>query len=504
MLKIYKKVIEDRNIRMRISKIISLVLMAMMLMVWYSCERPTSPPNPNEEPNTTLANIPRENDTLFALQTMHWDGEDNDGYVSGYEYRYITQRLTMGDSITQEWKFTKETSLTIAFLYDYITNKQTFQVRAVDNTGAVDPSPAEKTIYTYKTIFPTTEIVTPENNQQYFAINEVTDWWQGIELNFTASDGDEQGEIVEYAWAADDGDWNWTNDTLIYISPENFSAPLNGEHVIRVTSRDNTNLVDPVGDSVIVHFVVPTFEKDILIIDETIESNFPYGVVQPTDQQVDDFYANVFGTTHNWDFNSNGMPPRDTLAQYKLIVWHADDLPSSQPHKLPANIEVIKDYMNVGGNFFMSGWRILKSFAWNEDFPFSFEPGSFVHDYLQIISVTETDLIGDCTGFLGLGDIYSDLRVDSTKIIDFPFVLGEFWGLGQVNLILQPAGFTDRIFSYDNDPQSSYFQYRGKTCGLRYYGSSFDAVILGFPVFFLNQDDATTMVNEILQTLNIN
>lgn len=483
-------------------KIFFLLLIPVILFNF--CERPTEPPNPNEPPNTTIANIPRDNDTLFALQTFHWDGEDNDGYVAAYQYRYVTYRLTMNDSVVQEWKDTKETSLTIAFFSDDELNRQVFQVRAVDNNGALDPSPAEKVIYTNKTIFPTTEIITPEPNSEYFAIAQVTDWWEGIELIYTARDQDEGGGIVQYAWSVDNGDWHWTNDTLIYILPSEFSIPLSGTHIIRATSRDNTNLVDPVGDSVIVTLIQPAFTNRILIIDETNENNFPYGVVQPTDADVDSFYADIFGIRNSWDFKTKGMPPRDTLGKYQLVVWHADDLPSFEPHKLPANIEIIKDYLNVGGKFFMSGWRILKSFAWNDPFPVAFPAGSFVHDYLHIINVDETVLApGDCIGFYGVGNYYSDIKVDSTKLLDFPFVFPGSWGLSQINLIIEPAGFTDKIYSYRNADNSIYVNYRGQACGLRYYGSSFDAVILGFPMFFINRDDAIIMINEIIQSLNL-
>ncbi|MDO8549679.1 MAG: hypothetical protein Q7S39_05955 [Ignavibacteria bacterium] len=479
-------------------------LLLISALLFNYCERPTEPPNPNETPNTTIANIPRNNDTLFALQTFHWDGEDNDGYVAGYQYRYVTYHLTMNDSLVQEWKDTKETSLTIAFLSDDDLNKQVFQVRAVDNSGDVDPTPAEKIIYTYKTIFPITEIVSPETNKEYYTLDQVTDWWLGTELIYTARDLDEGGAIVQYAWAVDNGDWHWTNDTLIYIPPSEFSSPLSGTHIVRAISRDNTNLVDPVGDSVLVRLVQPTFTDRILIIDETDENNFPYGVVQPTDADVDSFYAAIFGIKDSWDFKIRGIPPRDTLGKYQLIVWHADDLPSFEPHKLPQNIEVIEDYLNVGGKFFMSGWRILKSFAWNDPFPVAFPEGSFVHDYLHIINVDETVLApGDCIGFYGVGDYYSDIRVDSTKLLDFPFVFPDSWGLGQINLITEPAGFTDKIYSYRNADNSSYVNYRGQACGLRYYGSSFDAVILGFPMFFINKDDAIIMINEIIQSLNL-
>lgn len=461
-----------------------------------NCERPTKPPFPNKPPNTTVANVPVDNDTLFALVTLHWDGEDYDGYIAGYQYRYITHHLFKGDSVVQPWKSTPLTSLTIAFESSDSLNYQRFQVRAVDNSGDVDPTPAEKRFYTYRTIVPKTHIAYPSDGQQFFAIDHVTDWWQGIRLTYQAKD--EDGEVVEYAWAVDDGDWNWTQDTTVYITPEYFSS-LSGEHMLRVTSRDNTNLVDPVGDTVVVKLIQPTFEKRILIIDETDETKFPPGV-HFTDAQVDSFYARIFGTQDQWDFLANGMPPKELLGQYKLLIWHADNLYTydRDVHQLPAHIDDVMDYLNVGGDFIMSGWRILKSFAYQEPFPKTFEEGTFIHDYLHIIQADETPLVpADFTGAKGSSG-FSDIAVDSVKLREaFPF-LGK---LSQINVMPRRAGFTDVIYRYTNDDLTGLPTFRGLPCGLRYYGTSFNAVVLGFPMFFIRDADAERMGKEILQSL---
>ena len=220
------------------------LILSIFIIGFYACDRPTEPQDPNKLPNTSMANIPNPADTLFALVTLHWDGEDFDGYIDGYEYRYITKRIFMGDSIVQDWQNTTETSLTIPFLSDDDLNLQTFQVRSIDNLGAVDPSPAEKKFYTVKTIFPESYILYPEDEETYFIIDKPTDWWEGIKLDYVAYDKD--GEVVEYAWAVDDGELHWTEDTSVVILPENFKTPLTGEHTIKVVSRDNTNLVDPI------------------------------------------------------------------------------------------------------------------------------------------------------------------------------------------------------------------------------------------------------------------
>lgn len=452
--------------------------------------------NDNDPPNTTVANVPVEGDTLFALATLHWDGEDNDGFVDRFEYRYTTHHLMRGDSSTTDWEETQNTSLTIAFNSNDELNLQVFQVRAVDNEGDPDPTPAEKRFYTRKTIFPETEIAYPQQNQQFFYLDQTTDWWRGVPLTYTG--GDEDGEIVEFAWAVDDGEWNWTRDTTLFIGPEHFTGA-KGEHVIRVTARDNTDLVDPEGDTVTIQLVRPTFEKRLLIIDETLEEEFPVGFSM-TDAEVDEFYADIFNSAETWDYASQGLPPKDVLGQYQLIVWHADNnySVSRNAHKLPLHVEEISDYLNVGGDLFMSGWRVLKSFAPGEAFPKVFTEGSFINDYLHIRAADETSLTipGDFIGANGVGSEFSNVAVDSTKLAaTFPY----FGWLTQINTIPQRAGFTEIIYSYQSRGELPL--HRGSAVGLRYYGTSFNAVVLGFPILFLKDEDARTLAREVLQSM---
>lgn len=475
----------------------TMILLVFILgLIFWECQYDLSSPYPNEDPNTTIANIPVDSSTIFALVTLHWDGEDSDGFIQGYQYRYTTYHMFQEDTFKQEWVSTDKTSLTIAFESSDSLNRQIFEVRAVDNNGAVDPSPAKKIFFTPKTYEPETKLIYPPKNSVHFAQETATDWWPGIQIAFKAQDADEQGEIVEYAWAVDEGEWTWTKDTTLFIGPEYF-MPLEGIHTIRVTSRDNTNLIDPDGDFIKINLVKPTFEKNILIIDETVESLIP-GENKPTDKLVDDFYAEIFATDDNWDFQKKGMPEKEELGKYKMVIWHADNPYSTESdvHKLPTHIEIIKDYMNVGGDFVMSGWRILKSFASKDPFPRSFREGEFIHDYLHITLVDETALFGDFIGAEGTGG-FSDISVDSEKIEIFPFI-GK---LAQINLMPGIAGFTDKMYIYQNDINSSFTDYRGKTVGLRYYGSVFDAVVLGFPMYFIKKDDAKTMATEILRSM---
>jgi len=264
-------------------------------------------------------------------------------------------------------------------------------------------------------------------------------------------------------------------------------------------------LVDPFGDSIIIELINPTFDKEILLIDETVEDKFPFGV-SVSDAEVDTFYAGIFQTNDIWNYYQNdgsdrikdGMPPKTVLGRYKLIVWHADNLYTTENdnHRLPLHQQAIKDYLNIGGDFIMSGWRILKSFAPADPFPRAFNPGEFIHDYLHITFVDETSLLGDFIGAEGLGG-FDSVYVDPTKIPEFPYS-GK---LGQINFIPSRAGFTDAIYLYMNDLETGIPDYRSWPVGIRYYGTVFDAVVLGFPIYFLDQESAQGLANDVLKSM---
>jgi len=485
----------------------AVALVMILMFAVASCERPTEPPHANNPPDTKLANIPKDNDTVFALVTLFWDGGDYDGYITRYQYRYFTYHLLPGTGQwilfdSTGWRDTTGSTVTIPFNSTDSLNKQEFYVRAIDNDGNIDPTPAQKLLTTTRTAPPVTKLIAPVKNANVLVSQHITDWWPGLNLVFNAKDQAKEGAIVEYAWSVDGGAWTWVTDTSLYLPPAVFKEPLNGPHTVKVTSRNNTNLVDPVGDSALVTLIVPTFEKSVLIIDETDEFNSPFVTMRVSDATVDSFYARVFPGAESWDFKAKGMPPRDVLSHYKLLVWHADDVPVSRPHKIsdPANIAIFTDYLKVGGKFLMSGWRILKSFAYYNNFPYAFPPGSFVYDYLQIYTADETDVVGDCTGGKGKPGITSDFAVDSVKLAISPYN-GK---LGWVNLIIKPAGFTDVLYAYVNRDDSPNPTYRGRGMALRYYGTVYDAVVLGFPMYFVVEADAIVMAEQILRNLHVN
>jgi hypothetical protein len=517
----------------------------------------TDEPNANRAPNVELANIPVPGDTTFALATVHWDGGDQDGFISGYEYRYRSLYFRSDGSVDSTgwkpegedgWRQTDQTSLRIAFDSQAQINKQIFQVRAIDNTGQTSDA-ADKKFFTRRTVPPTTDIATPNNNSQRFAQNEVTDWWRGIPVTFSGQPGasTETGgdsRITEFGWRVDGGDFTFTEDTSIVIPPEAFTrnaSSLEGEHTIQITARNNTNLLahrgeggDERADRITIDLIEPSLDDGILIVDETDES---LGGQPPSasDEEVDEFYQNVFEPARMWDYFEQGGPPsRELMGQYDLVLWHADNYfaTGNNLHQLPQHTGLLSDYMDVGGDFIMSGWRMLASFSDGgiKLYPerTRYEDDSFIRQYLHIRSVYETPSAAPFQGgdFKGVktcpgppsscseGGPYSNARVDSSRLAGLSAYLGY---LDRIDAIPTerdaPSGtasFTEPIFYYwrrdldtygSDDDRTVEGGIRFQAVGARYNGTVFDSIVLGFPMYFIQEDAAREMAQEMLSEL---
>lgn len=458
---------------------------------------------PNNPPNTTITNIPVDNDTLYALVTLMWDGEDNDGYIVSYQYKYTTYPLgdSFGDSLVHDWQQTEENKLTIAFTSPDLINRQHFQVRAVDNSGNIDPTPAKKLFYTNRTTPPTTKIISPRTGTEYFATEQTNYWWPGVVVKISGEDKD--GHIIEYAWSADGSDWHWISakDSVVTITPQDFSQPLTGEHTIKVISKDDTYLIDPVGASITVELVEPTFEKDILILDDTRED---VSLRNVSDDTVDAFYLEIFSQNNNYivderDMKTRSFPSLKILGRYKMVIWHGDD--SKIPFYItnPRAMEGIKNYLHVGGDLILCGTKIWDPWLPDADpilglpHPLIFESENFVHDYLHVNMGELSNFEGTFIGAVGVGE-FSNVEIDPTKMNpNYP----QFGKPHLVQVVVEKGPFTREICTFQgNDPYAE-----GLPCAIRYYGDAYDIAFIGFPLWSLKIEDARIFASQLLKNM---
>ena len=488
-------------------KIVYLVIVLHIVLIsCLACVKSFEPKaeKPNNPPNTTIANVPVENDTLYALVELTWDGEDDDGYIVAFQYKYTTYPLveSLGDSIVHDWEETEESDLTIAFTSPDSLNRQRFLARAVDNSGNVDPTPATKTFYTKRTSTPTTKILSPRTGTEYFATEETNYWWPGVVVVIAGEDKD--GRVIEYGWATDGGEWHWVaaKDSIVTIKPQDFSQPLTGEHIISVTSKDDTYLIDPVGASITVDLVEPTFEKDILILDDTREDASLNNI---TDAEHDDFYYDIFSYNNNYDIDERNMktrafPSLKILGKYKMVIWHSDDNKTPFYITNERAINSLLNFLHVGGDLILCGARICDPWFPEADpilglpHPFQFEEGSLVYDYLHIQMGDLSSSMGTFTGAEGVGG-FPDVEVDRTKMSpDFPY----FGKPALVQIIAEKGPFTREICLFKGNDEYA----EGQPCAIRYYGDTYNIAYIGFPLWALELEDARTFASSILKSMD--
>lgn len=86
-----------------------------------------------------------EDERLVSTVRISWSGDDPDGFVKGFEVRFFDNDLGLG---IEEWAYT--TSTDSLFLLPIQQGERTsdvvFEVRAIDEEGLADPTPA-RTIY---------------------------------------------------------------------------------------------------------------------------------------------------------------------------------------------------------------------------------------------------------------------------------------------------------------------------------------------------------------------
>jgi hypothetical protein len=113
---------------------------------------------PNQPPETLLASAPPHAAVTSFSIDMTWYGEDPDGEVIGYYFAWED---------TSQWHWTTGTDSTFAVSADscvpssdswsHYAKLHTFWIKAVDDEGAHDPSPAHRT-FTAETVAPLTTI----------------------------------------------------------------------------------------------------------------------------------------------------------------------------------------------------------------------------------------------------------------------------------------------------------------------------------------------------------
>ncbi len=228
-----------------------------------------------------------------------------------------------------------------------------------------------------------------------------------------------------------------------------------------------------------------TLDQGILVVDETRNHTTPPDSVQ------DAFYRQILEgfTFEEFDYGSPDQEPTlSDLAPYSTVVWHADDFAQFMAS---GHVEEFRTYLDAGGKMWLVGWKLAANLAGSAAYPLTFEPGSFMRDYVGIERAEVSGPADSVRGCHGEGG-FPDLRVDASKIPT------PAWGgtLRYVEAVLPAEGTT---VVYRADVSNPLFD--EAPCGVQFPAEEPRVVYFGFPLSFMQTQAARQAARIVLTRL---
>jgi len=234
-----------------------------------------------------------------------------------------------------------------------------------------------------------------------------------------------------------------------------------------------------------------TLDQGILVIDETADGDG--SLMNPTDEQVDDFYSELLSnfTSDEYDLIDEGNMNLADIGAYSSVIWHGNDTENLNApfiHK-----EMLKQYLDFGGNILFTVYRPSKAFEQIFGFHGSYGPGDFIYDYLKI-DESLGSLNALFNGAIGIETDYSNIFIDSMKTL-----ASNQYHLKTIENI-EPSGSGTAIFKYESmfDSTSIQGSLKGKPVGVEYIGTDYKVVTLSFPLFYMNFSEAKELTEYIM------
>ncbi|RKX70714.1 hypothetical protein DRP43_03120 [candidate division TA06 bacterium] len=230
-----------------------------------------------------------------------------------------------------------------------------------------------------------------------------------------------------------------------------------------------------------------TLDQGILIIDET--NNWTTGNY-PTDSMQDVFYGYMLSNYNFDEFEYGTAEEKPLLADfvtYSTVIWVADDYTTVFASQ---HIDDFKTYLDLGGNMLFAGWKLISNLLYSNTYPYDFDDTSFIYNYLKISHAGLSGFIDKLAGEIGQNS-YPDVSVDTLKI---PIVT---WGNTLRNIeSITPVSGVESIYTIDMENNTSPFE--GEICGIRYLGSDYNMVYLGFPLYFMEESDIKILIDSVM------
>jgi hypothetical protein len=275
---------------------------------------------------------------------VHWWGDDEDGEVVGYEYRWTSDPEQPGCGLPAEWTFTELTSVVFHLPVTDSIGTHSLEVRAMDDDGAVDETPATLGL-------PVTNRPPIVRIYDRGALPDTT--FPALRIRWVGEDPDGDETILSYKLWLDGNQENARIfspfDTTASLVPEDFG----GRYGTRTLSMVAIDSGCDTSATVNYTWYVREAVGDILIVDDITSSH-------AGDSRSDEFYAEAmsscvdlyselalerYGGSVSYPHN---FP--ELTKMFGTIIWYSDPLrPGTQ--SLAQMDELYPSYVSTGGNF---------------------------------------------------------------------------------------------------------------------------------------------------------
>ncbi|NUM68673.1 hypothetical protein HUU39_25960 [candidate division KSB1 bacterium] len=238
----------------------------------------------------------------------------------------------------------------------------TFFAQARDNALAVDESPAEFRFVASATVKPGVVLSALKNGAAFYPDSSAFSLATGNTVSFSWAPTFNYagGASTGSRYRIDGGAWTEFSTAVSTLDLTNVTP---GTHTFEVQHRD---LAGKLSDIALYRYdiVAATLSAGVLVVDD---GNGQLAGRPPAtgDTNVDNFYSQVLTAAGArftlWDYLTQGAPtPKKGFGNYSTVIWQSDEATATN---IPRQIQLLGDYLTVGGKLWMTGWRHINQIA---------------------------------------------------------------------------------------------------------------------------------------------
>ncbi len=352
-------------------------------------------------PETQIIEGPVTGDVVGPDVRFAWLGVDQDGEIDGYEFAL--------DDLSS-WTAVEE-YITDHTFYGLGEGSHTFYVRAVDNFGAVDGSPAQSAFIVASGFKPQLSNTSP--------VSDGGGWFSGVDLalSWEAAVDYYQGVLPTgaFCYALDDSNgYDATTAPLAsgWLPNSSYTIPgadiSDGDHTFYIKVKDVSGNVDMLSIGFSAAPFAPTSE--LLLLD-----NFSWTPGQYTSQDEiktkigTGFLNGVTYDLRDLDDEGAGILTPSLLGQYEAVVLYTDGGYNSADYG-----NLFAAYATAGGNLMITGYNLAAFGAASITVPYGFYNGIFgTFEYMSDGMTGQNP----STGIIQTDDLFVPVPIDDE---DYP------------------------------------------------------------------------------------